>query len=389
MRLEGRRIHIAGSASAHQEPGLVRYAHNLVNQLVRALAKEGATFVLGVGKEPLADSSDASSLPIIFDYTAMDALNLDLQEGRVKAVGEQGRLIATVGTNKTDAQIPSSRSSLWENLKKADAVRLDFVDAGWVSGAVRRMRQAKLGDVLIALGGGEGVEHLAQLYALAGKPVIPLDLQLGSSSDDGSGGAAYLARRALADPLQFARYTDANAAGVLLSDITTRNGQRAIEEVVDAVVALLDGLASPTVFYVRLLNPTVAEYNEVEDYFRNVVDPVVARYGYDIVEMGRGTNKYAWMNEAIFDSLHYSSVVFVDLTGLRTNCFMELGYALGHGQRVIVTAKRGTELPFDISAFECHKWASADKDSKRIADLQEHWQRNINRPPLVKERDVL
>ena len=50
--------------------------------------------------------------------------------------------------------------------------------------------------MLIGLSGGEGVEHLAVEYSSKGKPVIPIDLQLGASERDGSGGASRLFDRA-------------------------------------------------------------------------------------------------------------------------------------------------------------------------------------------------
>ena len=64
------------------------------------------------------------------------------------------------------------------------------------------------------------------------------------------------------------------------------------------------------------------------------------------IEMGADRNEFAFMNVAIFESLHFSSVAIVDVTGERPNCFIELGYAL-RGNRVLVSAEEGTNLPFD------------------------------------------
>jgi hypothetical protein len=95
------------------------------------------------------------------------------------------------------------------------------------------------------------------------------------------------------------------------------------------------------------------------------------------------------MNEAIFDSLHYSAVTVVDLTGLRNNCFMEYGYALGRQQQVILTARKGTELPFDTAAIDCYLWEEDVDDTARIVGFEAYWRRNIDRPPLVKPREIL
>ncbi len=60
MRIEGRRIHIAGSADKDTPEHLLRYAHELVATLVQELSKEGATFLVDVGKEPLSRPDDPS-----------------------------------------------------------------------------------------------------------------------------------------------------------------------------------------------------------------------------------------------------------------------------------------------------------------------------------------
>lgn len=109
--------------------------------------------------------------------------------------------------------------------------------------------------------------------------------------------------------------------------------------------------------------------------------------GYQPCEMGRGENEFAWMNEAIFQSLHHSSVVVVDITGLRSNCFVELGYALGNRQKVIFTARDGTSFPFDVFALEAFLWKDGE-DPACLDRFRKHWQRNINMPRLVRPNEA-
>jgi len=71
------------------------------------------------------------------------------------------------------------------------------------------------------------------------------------------------------------------------------------------------------------------------------------------------------------------------LTGLRLNCFTELGYALGLRKKVIVTAQEGTCLPFDSASLPCHFWSPKQIDGQRRIDLQEFMKKNINRKPIV------
>ena len=124
----------------------------------------------------------------------------------------------------------------------------------------------------------------------------------------------------------------------------------------------------------------------MEQFFRGTVDPLVKQLGYEPLQMGLGHNEFAWMNQAIFDSLHHSSVVLVDLTGQRPNCFMELGYAFGNGQRVIITARNDTRIAFDASPIEAFRWDEHADPADQIALLRTHWERNIDMPSLVMPR---
>jgi hypothetical protein len=90
------------------------------------------------------------------------------------------------------------------------------------------------------------------------------------------------------------------------------------------------------------------------------------------------------MNVAIFESLHFSSMAIVDVTGERPNCFIELGYGLGTQNRVLVTAEEGTKLPFDQEMIPCHFWKLSGSVADRKKALVEFWEKNINRPPIVR-----
>jgi hypothetical protein len=51
-----------------------------------------------------------------------------------------------------------------------------------------------------------------------------------------------------------------------------------------------------------------------------------------------------------------SAFVIADVSDLTPNVFYELGYAKGLGKQVIVTAKRGTPLPFDVGDIPAIFW---------------------------------
>jgi hypothetical protein len=217
------------------------------------------------------------------------------------------------------------------------------------------------------------------------KPVIPLDLAVGASREDGTGGALRLARQARTEPHRFFRFSPSSAGteGAALSDLATRNGSVPATDIADRVTGLFSKLARPDAFYVRLLNPDHDKFKAVEAFFRNIVDKVVDEAGMSRIEIGTDKSEHAFINVAIFESLQFSVLAIVDITGERPNCFIELGYALRTGGRVLVTAEEGTKLPFDQQAIPCHFWKSGDPISDRKKAFVEFWAKHINRPPVV------
>ena len=384
MNLAGRRICIAGSASASTDPKLLSYGHTLVTELARALISRGALLLCGVGKNPRL-TGDANSPALIFDWDVIEILAQELKRGNVTPGTPQGHAFAAIFTSKTASHIPPDKIAAWDCLINAKAVGIEYVQPGWTSGAVRRSHQARLSDILIAIGGGEGVEHLAREFLAQGKAVIPLDLRLGASTEDGTGGAHRLFGELQADPRSFVKLAKPESAGAILSRMDTAGGTKPFAKVVEAILDLIAELLPPNAFYVRLLNTNAPEFASVEWYFRQVVDPVVTGFGYHPVEMGRTDSSSPWINTQIFEKIHYSAVTIADLTGVRPNCFMELGYGFGRQRRMIITAKEGTDIPFDASPIEARMWNDATPVPKLMEELRDYWKRNINRPPLVSE----
>jgi len=386
LTLAGRRIQIAGSASGSIDPALVRYTHEIIARLVTNIMTAGGGIVVSAGREPRPDGAAADAPSLTFDWTALDAAARCLQQGCGTWPAESGLPIVVVSSEKAESEIPDSRRSLYHTLLSSGRVQFESIMPGSRAAALLRQRQAAFGDAIVILGGGTGVEHSAELYLSRRKPVVPFDLAIGASRGDGTGGAPRLARQARAEPKRFLRFGPAFAAteGAALAEIATRGGTVPAIDIADRTIGLLRKIARPDAFYVRLLNAKHSKFNAVESFFRNVVDPVVEEAGMGRVEIGTDKSDHAFINVAIFESLHFASLAIVDVTGERPNCFIELGYALGNANRVLVTAEEGTKLAFDQEMIPCHFWNASDPllDSKNA--LVEFWKRHINRPPIVK-----
>ena len=239
-----------------------------------------------------------------------------------------GPLAIAVQHHKNEEQIPESFDRLWDDLRNSDRVQIENA-AHWNMASKRMEAQARWGDILIALGGSEGVLFLANLYHDAGKPVVPLNAPICAPGT----GARRLFEFGLSGnhAPQLFRATGMDAHG-WINRINFRS-RTPVAERVAGVVELLEALEPPRAFVVRLLNPGHADYAEVQEYFDTVVAPIVeGELGYKLTVVdGRQPLEHARLDEEIFVKLHRSSVVITDITGLRPNCFLELGYALGRG----------------------------------------------------------
>jgi hypothetical protein len=376
--LFGRRIHIAGSIvedAAVAAAGDVEQARELVAALVKELVKRGVNFVIPVDAEPVRKSD---GLPICFDWLVWKEIkhNLALRPANVP-----GSLAVAVQHHKSEDQIPAEYVGLWDELRASPSVKIENA-AHWNMNSKRMEAQARFGDILLVLGGTEGVLYLANLYHDAGKPIVPLNLPLCPETT----GARRLYNFGLtgSQTRRLFQIADDGDAHDWINKIRFPPRQSVAEHVA-VLVDLLEALERPRAFAVRLLNPDQPDYADVQTFFDMVVQPVIeGELGYRLIVVdGRQAYDHARIDQEIFAKLHRSSVVLADITGARPNCFLELGYALGRGLPTMVMAKDGSILPFDITTFSGLHWKVTGSAEDRRRAFREHWQAIRNRPALV------
>jgi len=215
---------------------------------------------------------------------------------------------------------------------------------------------------------------------------VPICAELGALNGDGNGGSSFLHGRALANVAPFFSLREGlgSATARLTGLRLTANGDA--QQLAKKTVAMLEDLRPRPAFYVRLLATDHSEFPAVERFFRNVVDGVVVDRGFTPREMGRERPEMAFMNVEIFQSLHRAGLVIVDLTGVRANCMMELGYALGRNRRIILSAKVGTRLPFDEDKLPTYLWDEKGTRDERTTAYRNWVDRYSELPPLVESR---
>ena len=321
--MNGRRIHISGSASLNVEGPLLATALEFVREFSHRLVDHGYGLVLGIGDEPIG----FEGLPCTFDWTVLEAIAAAPSSDPGWPAARLGRFRVVASQRALD-RVPDWRRAMWESCARRADLELQLSRPGWRMGGVIRELQVLSGDVLVALGGGAGVEHLASLYMDDGKSVVPIHSNLGAIVDDGNGGASYLHGHALSETHSFLDLLpDAGSATNRLASLRINVGSDA-SVVAEEVMSLIENLKPPLAFYVRLLATELDEFEPVEEFFRNVVDPVITANGLTPYEVGHHRPVSAFMNVELFERLHRASLVVADLTGVRPNCTMELGYAL-------------------------------------------------------------
>lgn len=375
--LFGRRIHITGSivedANVATEAEVTR-AREFVKALVLDLLSKGATFVVPVDGE----KTRADGQPICFDWLVWETIHSNLSRRPVDAPGP---LVIAVKHHKNEGQIPAEYRSVWNAMRGSPLVQIESA-AHWNMASKRMEVQAQHGDILIAVGGSEGVLFLANLYHDAGKPVIPLNFSLAATTT----GASRLFDFGMSggNAQRLFQTEGATTAQSWLNRIEMY-AAKAVSDGVRDVLGLLEDLVPPKAFVVRLLNPAHPDYNDVQGFFDTVVQPVIeGELGYKLTVIdGNQPYEHARIDEEIFKKLHRSSVVLADITGVRPNCFIELGYALGRGLPTMLLSKDGTEAPFDIYTLSGHRWKTTGTAEERRQEFRQHWNAIKSRSTLV------
>lgn len=375
--LAGRSFQIAGSIALDPHTAAtaeVALARDFIATLVPELISKGATFVVPVDAEKLRPYDDK---PICFDWLVWQTLKENLSK---RPAGASNPLAVAILHHKTERQIPTEFASLWDSMRDSDAVAIENV-SHWNMNSKRMEVQARHGDVLITLGGSEGILFLANLYHEAGKPVIPLNFELCGTNE----GSLRLFNMALASPQSGRFFSVTDSSPHTWINRINWSKSKTPEQRASSLLELLHALEPPHAFAVRLLNPDHPDFADVETFFREIAQPVMEEeLGYKLLVVdGAQPFDRARMDQEIFEKLHRSAMILADITGARPNCFIELGYALGRCLPTMLTVKEGATHPFDIVSLAGLHWKTTGTVEERKDAFRTHWRAIKDRPPLV------
>jgi hypothetical protein len=209
-------------------------------------------------------------------------------------------------------------------------------------------------DVVILLGGFDGTFRAANWGRIAKKPLLPFTA---------FGGAAAKIYEDEANEF------DAKYAGLVerleYEELNTVRADWARHA--QNVVQLAEKVAASRLVVAIM---SYADRPDLNDAYYTM-QQVAADLGYECLRVTEENTEGRILPE-ILERIRRSAFVIVDLTELRPNVFYELGYADGLSKRVIVTARKDTELPFDVKDIPTIFWEGQSQLREGLKKRIEH-----------------
>jgi nucleoside phosphorylase len=176
--LRGNMILIAGSAAPTASEEKLQRAHNFVRLLVQKILHEAGGLIVFASGEPTADNG----LPLIFDWTILHEI-----KRLAPPVFSTPRVVIITSEKARSVKMDESQRTVLAKLSSSGWADIINVPNDIHTGGNIADEQAARAAAMIAIGGGKGVTDRARKLQKKGIPVLPFDLVLGSSSDDGDG----------------------------------------------------------------------------------------------------------------------------------------------------------------------------------------------------------
>ena len=195
--MNGKFIMLSGSASPSCPADKLEIALQFVRSFTGEALRRGGGIVVLAGDEE--STRDEHSVPRIFDWLALREV-----ERYAKSTTETPRPYARVVMSDAapESKIDDANLRLLRDLEQRNAVELCLIRREVFTGGEYRKLMVEKADAMIAIGGGKGTYSAGADMIALGKPVLPLDLQLGSTADDGDGAVA-LHREMASAPSRF------------------------------------------------------------------------------------------------------------------------------------------------------------------------------------------
>jgi len=201
-------------------------------------------------------------------------------------------------------------------------------------------------DAAVFVAGDKGTFVAANWARIAGIPV------LGVGEFGGAGAALY--------EFEYKNFQEKYGSLVTQEEFEVLNQDTDdIDRLAADVLSLLERIVLPhTVFPII---PLSSQYRDVEASYREICK----EFGFVL----KGTGEVETTERIIpriLDGIRRSAFSIADISEVRPNIFYEIGFAQGLGKHVVLTAKKGTKLPFDVADVPVIFWDSQDSLKKQL-----------------------
>ena len=176
---------LSGSASRSCPVDKLNYAIEFIKAFTREVLNGGGGVVL-LGSDESQAVSDQGN-PLIFDWIVLREIRAYM-EGTTNSPRQYVRLVMSDTARK---RISDDDLELLSTLEHRGVIEVRRIRSDEYTGGLYRTQQTGASDAMLAIGGGKGTYVTGNDMIAAGKPVLPLDLDIGALSEDG-GGALHL-----------------------------------------------------------------------------------------------------------------------------------------------------------------------------------------------------
>ncbi len=208
-------ILLSGSAGRSCPEDKLSVAVQFIQSFTAEVLRRGGGITVLAGDEE--STKDENGTPHIFDWLALREI-----ESYAKSTTETPHPYARIvmSGQAPESKIGDANLRLLRHLEQRNVVELYLIRRELFTGGEYRKEMIERADAMLAIGGGKGTYSAGVDMIDLGKPALPLDLQLGSTADDGDG-AVTLHREMASNPDRFFpnTYQDArNKLGLLSLD---------------------------------------------------------------------------------------------------------------------------------------------------------------------------
>jgi predicted Rossmann-fold nucleotide-binding protein len=271
-----------------------------------------------------------------FDRLIAEATYLRLQEKGIDPTQRMSSFFADDGTQPihTFGKIQKSRLKNW-------GVKFKRLQAP---------EPIKKADAVIILGGSDGTMEAANWARIEKKPLLPV------TAFGGAGAELYNEELKTFDD-QYAARIDQNDYELLNQAYTDWH------KIAKDVISVAEMVMTPREVFVIM---SFSGDSRLEDAYYTFVE-ICAEFHYNCSRVNDGTLVSRIVPE-ILTRINRSAFVIVDVTEPKPNVYYELGFAQGQNKHIVITATKGTQLPFDVADIPTIFWDNQNQLRERLRE---------------------